>query len=258
MDGFQLAARFSLATNRLQYCGPSDAEPVLYRAIVEGQGRAAAETALSRFEALFPYLEAIGRKHGLDPFDHEVVEAYWIGNALLDAFDRDDFRSILGSLSRRGLPPFVARELERNLPERPIPHHVFHVAFVGVGAVTGHVPTTLANLEACRPAGADVREISSGQLLVAQPFVEVRSGSLALGSPRSRHVAYDPRMLPEVAVGDRLAIHWGWAALSLEGTQARRLDQYTRRSLEAANAAPSHPWDPPTEPDGDVGSVKPG
>ncbi len=258
MDGFQLAARFSIATNRLQYCGPSDAEPVLYRAIVEGTGRPATEAALSRFEALFPYLEAIGRKHGLDPFDREVVEAYWIGNSLLEAFDRNDFREILGALSRRGLPAFVARELERDLPAHPIPHHVFHVAFVGVGAVTGHVPTTLANLEACRPAGADVRAIAADRLVVTQPFVDVRAGALVLGSPRDREVAYDPRLLPELAVGDRIAIHWGWAALRLEGAQDRRLAEYTERSLAAANAAPSHRW---PDPGGSVGgerSVKSG
>ncbi len=238
MEGFQLAARFSLATNRLQFCGPADAEPTLYRAIVDGSGRAEAEAALAKFEALYPYLEAIAERHGLRPFDREVVEAYWIGNRLLDAFDRERFVPILRALQRRGLPAFVAREREANLPEGALPHHLFHVAFVGAGAVTGHVETTLANLEACRPALAEVREIRHDRLEVRQPALVLRDGAVALGEPASRSVAYDPRMLPGLAVGDRVAVHWGWAATGLEVEQAGALQRYTERSLQAANRAP--------------------
>ena len=76
MDGVQLGARFSIATNRLQYCGPADAEPLLYQAIASGERLDAARRSLMRFEALMPYLEAIGAKHGKDPFDLAVVEPY--------------------------------------------------------------------------------------------------------------------------------------------------------------------------------------
>ncbi len=239
MEGYQLAARFSLATNRLQFCGPSDAEPTLYRAIVDGAGREPAEAALSKFEALYPYLEAIAERSGLRPFDHEVVEAYWIGNRLLDAFDREGFARILRALQRRGLPEFVATERTASLPAGALPHHVFHVAFVGAGAVTGHVETNLSNLEACRPALAEVLACGRDRLEVRQPALVLRDGALALGEPRTRSVAYDPRMLPGLAVGDRIAVHWNWAATRLEPSQARALEEYTARSLRAANEAPS-------------------
>jgi len=121
MQGVQLAARFSIATNRLKYCGPADAEPALYRTIVEGKDLEASRKALLRFEALEPYLAAIAAKHGLDPLDRDVVEAYWIGNELLEAFTREDFRLLLEHLSRRGLPRFMADRLTEHLPERPIP-----------------------------------------------------------------------------------------------------------------------------------------
>jgi hypothetical protein len=248
MDGFRLAARFSLATNRLNYCGPADAEPVLYRAITDGSGRADAEAALARFEALYPYLEAIAAKHGRAPFDTEVVEAYWIGNALLDAFDRRDFERILASLARRGLPPFVAQELANGLPDRPIPHHVFHVAYVGVGSVTGRVETTVPNAEACRPAWAEVRAVGADRLEVRQPALETTPEGLALGAERDRSVAYDPRMLPALGVGDSVAVHWGWAAVRLDPAQRRRLEEYTLRSLAAANAAHRAAGRPPPAP----------
>ncbi|EQD60938.1 hypothetical protein B2A_03425, partial [mine drainage metagenome] len=92
MDGVELGARFSLATSRLQYCGPDGADRTLYRAISEPAARPAARAALARFEALMPYLETIARAHGLDPFDERVTEAYWIGNDLLDGLGRPELR----------------------------------------------------------------------------------------------------------------------------------------------------------------------
>ncbi len=239
MDGVALCARFSIATNRLQYCGPSDAAPDLYRAITTEEGHGEAREHLSRFEALMPYLVAIGAKHGLDPFDPRVVEAYWVGNDLLDAFTRADFLHLLDALERRGLPRSIAGELRRRLPAHPIPHHMFHVAYVGVGSVTGHVETTVTNMESCRPAAAEVLEISDDRLtLKGQPLVLQRD-RLTFGPARVYVLGFDPRALRTVRVGSRVAVHWGWPALELWPDEDRSLSEYTRRSLDAANEATS-------------------
>ena len=238
MDGVPLGARFSIATNRLSYCGPADAAPALYRAIRTGSGDDAARAALRGFEALMPYLEGIAAKHGLDPLDERVVEAYWVGNRLLDAFDRDDFPPILAALVRRGLPRSIADRLLAHLPRRPIPHHVFHVAFVGVGAVTGHVPTTLANMEACRPAWATVVErLPRPALRVARPELALADGRLTLGPPVEREVACDPVVVPDADPGREVALHWGWPALTLSRERSAALREYTARALDAANEA---------------------
>ena len=239
MDGVALCARFSIATNRLQFCGPSDAEPALYRAITTEEGHAEARNHLSRFEALMPYLEAIGRKHGLDPFDPRVVEAYWIGNELLDDFSREDFRALIGALVRRGLPRSLGDDLVQRLPANPIPHHMFHVAYVGVGSVTGHVETTLANMESCRPAWATIERKSPSTIQVQRPTLSLRAGRLVLGPPASLDLTYDPRALPEIEVGQAVAIHWGWPALQLDAQRTSSLIQYTQRSLDAASGPSS-------------------
>lgn len=237
MQGVQLAARFSIATNRLKYCGPADAEPALFRTIVEAKDVETSRAALLRFEALEPYLTAIAAKHGLDPLDPAVVEAYWIGNELLDDFTRDDFRGILETLAHRGLPRSMADALAAHLPQRPLPHHVFHVAYVGVGNVTGHVKTTLPNMEACRPAWARVLRVSKGTLDLEKPALVYVRGKLAVGEAVPEQVAYDARVLPKVRKGDHVALHWNWPSLVLEDGQLASLRQYTERSLTAANEA---------------------
>ncbi len=237
MDGVQLGARFSLATNRLQYCGPADAEPLLYRAITTDTGHAEAARALSGFEALMPYLEGIAAKHGRTPFDREVVEAYWVGNSLLDAFERDDFVRLLEALTKRGLPRSMAARLAERLPPRPLPHHLFHVAYVGVGNVTGHVPTTLVNMEACRPAWAEVVRVADPLLHVRGPTLVLDHDAIAWGPAVERELRFDPKVLPDLRPGDSVAIHWGWPALRLTPAQRSALEQYSRRSLEQANQA---------------------
>jgi len=246
MDGVQLGARFSLATNRLQYCGPADAEPLLYRAITSDSGHAEAARALSGFEALMPYLELIAAKHGRKPFDAEVVEAYWLGNTLLDAFEREDFARLLSALVHRGLPRSIAERLTERLPSRPLPHHLFHVAFVGVGNVTGHVPTTIVNMEACRPAWAEVVDATDVRLWVRGPTL-VREGERVVWGPAvDRDLSYDPKVIDHPRAGDSVAIHWGWPALRLSPAQRAALERYSRLSLDQASEA----FDPPTGPVG--------
>jgi hypothetical protein len=235
MNGVQLGARFSIATNRLQYCGPAEAAPLLYQAITSETGHAEAARALAGFEALMPYLEFIADKTGRPPFDAEVVEAYWIGNALLDAFEREDFLRLLRALTLRGLPRSAAQRLADHLPSRPLPHHLFHVAFVGVGMVTGHVPTTLANMESCRPAWAEVLEAKEGRLRLRGPVLAFQGNELGWGPDQERSLPYDPKVLPGIQPGDSVTVHWGWPALKLSSTQRETLEKYSQRSLEQAN-----------------------
>ncbi|HKZ23675.1 MAG TPA: DUF6390 family protein [Thermoplasmata archaeon] len=236
MNGVQLCARFSLATNRLRYCGPEDADSILYQTVVKATDTGAARTALEKFEALLPYLEAIARKHGLDPFDRDVVEAYWVGNELLEGFTKDEFRAILGQFTDRGLPRSVAERLGGSLPPRPIPHHAFHVTFVGVGAVSGKVSTTIDNMERCRPSCGRVVEVSGTDVTLEKPSLALADGRLVIGPPQLHRTTIDPNVIPEVCAGDTLALHWGWPALLLDSTQRSNLEKYTYRALEAANS----------------------
>jgi Family of unknown function (DUF6390) len=236
-EGVALCARFSIATNRLQFCGPADAAPDLYAAITRGERVEEAGRALARFEALYPYLEAIGAMHGREPFDREVVEAYWLGNRLLDRFGREEFSAILDALVRRGLPSPTARRLTEHLPEGALPHHVFHVAYVGVGEVTGHVETTLRNMEQCRPKLATVVRLRDRTLLLRAPSLTLQDGRLALGADSEFERAYEPEILPQVGVGSAVALHWDHPAIELRPAQADALRRYTDLCVAAANRA---------------------
>ena len=67
MQGIQLAARFSIATNRLKYCGPADAEPALFRTIADAGSMAASRTTLLKSRAMEPHPTSIALEHSSLP-----------------------------------------------------------------------------------------------------------------------------------------------------------------------------------------------
>src|SRR6185369_12514579 len=76
--------RYAFMPNRLRYCGGDD-NRTLFEYGIENAIDGGLDPLLRRFTGALPYLQLIARASGLaDPFDPRVVEAYWIGNQLLD------------------------------------------------------------------------------------------------------------------------------------------------------------------------------
>jgi hypothetical protein len=234
--GVALGARFSLPTAERGLCGPPTAARAFRSVLRDGTLVGDAALALRRFEALYPYLETIGEAWGLDPLDEEVIEAYWIGNGLLDRGWRGAFPLLLERLSREGLPVPLAARLRRHLPSGAIPHHTFHVLFVGVGAVTGRVPTTLANMERCRVSWGTVRAVEDDLLRIEGPRL-LPGPRLGLGGRRQSAVTWEAEVLPGVRPGDAVAAHWGQATARLSPEQQAQLERWTRHAIAAVNEA---------------------
>jgi len=97
-----LFARFAYPPNELGYCGPPDSRALLHYGaagfVDPGLGQLA-----RGFAGAWPYLELIARATGIaDPLDRRVVEAYWMGNELLDRVDMTLFgNSLLERFRRR-------------------------------------------------------------------------------------------------------------------------------------------------------------
>lgn len=235
MDGFELCIRFAGIPNELRYCGPAEAiEP--FRDYLEGRSRSESELAslFERFEGLYPYLQVIAERNGLEFTDARVVEAYWIGSELLDRMTSEDYRRIIGMLAERGLPQSIAQALIRDLPAGLVPHHNAHVCYVGPGRTAHTVRATIDTMERCRIAPARVlRIVDSRHLLVEQAPLLVRAGRFVLGDPEPRTLVYHPELHPELKVDDVVATHWGVAALILSEAQLASLERYDRLVRDA-------------------------
>ena len=228
--------RYGFMPNRLRYCGGDD-NRTLFEYGVEGVSDGGLQPLLRKFSGAVPYLKLIANANGIaDPFDARVVEAYWIGNHLLDGVE---VRQLYDSLLERFGKQLHGRTREVVLGKAPAgarPHHSFHV--LDVHSRIGELEHSLATLDNCRVSWGRVNSVELGELLVERVPLLLRDGKLVLGPPTLERVARQVQgrgFTDTAAVGDWVSLHWGWACEVLTDTQQANLERYTRHNLAIAN-----------------------
>jgi hypothetical protein len=212
-DGLLLFARYAYAPNRLGYCGPADHQS-LHGYLAEGRADEGLAQLARHFEGAYPYLRLISRVNGLDdPFDPRVVEAYWIGNALLERVGAAPF---FESLRERFQPRMKRKEFSwmmSVLPAGAKPHHNFHVfdVYRRAGLLRDdRAAVALERMDQCRISWGRVLLAEGAEVVVERPPLVLREGTLAIGPPVTvrvlRHI--DGRgYLDDFKPGDTVSIH---------------------------------------------------
>ena len=235
-SGMTRFIRYAFMPNRLRYCGGDD-NRTLFQYGIEHVIDGDLPSLLRRFTGALPYLQLIARSNGIsDPFDQRVVEAYWIGNDLLNHVEA---RLLYDSLLERFDKQMQRRTRALILGKAPAgarPHHSFHV--LDIHSRLGELEHSLAILDSCRVSWGRVVSIDAGELLVDRVPLVSRDGKLILSDPLPERVMrqVDGRgFTDEAAPGDWVSIHWGWACEVLTGFQRSNLERWTRHHLAIAN-----------------------
>lgn len=236
IDGANRFLRYAFPPNELGYCGPGDAEEVLWHASLERENGDARHLA-SEFEGAWPYLQLIAAANGIeDPLDGRVVDAYWVGNPLLFNIDPGVF---MQELDRRFRPRAGSSwaHLADLAAAGAMPHHSLHVfgVYPWVGLLrAGHVDEPLRILDRCRIRWGTVTTVTSEAVQVmSQPLVW-NGVRLALGAARLEWVTGAISTAP--AIGDEVALHWDWVCERLSPGQRSRLIALTTHHLDLVNA----------------------
>jgi hypothetical protein len=159
MSGTALFCRFAFPPNSLGYCGPSD--PGLLKELVTGGETAREEVThvIPAFAGAWPYLELIASCSGRDPLHPAVVEAYWLGNTLLEEVDLLTMgNSVDDRFRRRAGWDWQSVTDALNAGGRPT--HSFHVfcIYPWVGLLqSGIVEQALDVLDRCRIRWGEVK-----------------------------------------------------------------------------------------------------
>jgi len=235
MNGIELASRFSYITNSLRFCGPSEAHKQFLQYLDKKDNEEEVKNLLLKFESLRPYFTSIAEKAKLDCFDYKVIEAYWIGNNLLDNFNDKDMKEVILKLTFRGLPSSIGGKLIHNMPSGLMPHHNFNVMYVGVGMTTKSVETNIQNMDNCRISWGKVLEVIDDKLLVQTNSLIKKNNKFELKENETKTAVFLKQMLPDIKKNDIVALHWGFAPLILTQEQAKNLEKYTERILGVLN-----------------------
>jgi hypothetical protein len=245
-DGASLFVRYAYPPNELGHCGPGDS-----RALFEYGSRGPVDaglTLLARgFAGAWPYLELIAGATGIaDPLDRRVVEAYWVGNRLLERVDMALFgNSLLERFRRRAGSSWG--HLAEHVPEGAVPHHSFHVfgvyPWVGLlGADRG--PTPLYVLDRCRIRWGRVRAVRGDQAVVRSRPLGWDGHALSLDPPVEETVTRAIEgvgFIADLRPGDWVSMHWGWLCDRLTPRQLAALRRYTAWQLDITNHRVAHP-----------------
>jgi hypothetical protein len=228
--------RYAFMPNRLLYCGGNDNATLLEHAIT-GQAYRGVLPALRKFTGAMPYLSLIARENAIaDPFDDRVVEAYWIGNELLDRVEVSGLYGALRERYSRQLSPRVMDLVAGKAPRGARPHHSFHV--FDVHSRAGEIEHSLATMEHCRISWGRVEQVEGGELVVQRPPLRLRDGRLDLGEPQLERVVRQidgHGFADEARPGDWVSVHWNWVCEVLDERCLRNLERYTRYHLRLAN-----------------------
>jgi hypothetical protein len=235
--GENLAARYCLKPNLLQYCGPNSAQKTLLEHVKKGGREKEVRELVMQFEVPPSYLRLISKRHSLDPFSKEVVEAYWIGNRLLEGFKKGDFVKIIDDMEKEGLPDRFSKPLKEEVRDGFLPHHSFHVLFVGVGRTTGSVSYNLSSINNCLILPAVIEGVEGDMFSVKKDEVVEKKGKLAYKKfSKSLEVKDGLGFLNKKKKGDVISLHWGMPCDNLGKREMENLRRCTKKNIEMMNS----------------------
>jgi hypothetical protein len=224
----------------LHFCGP-DANREIWDYVNDGYTDFGLQKLLVGFETLYPYLSHIARcNHIKDPFDSRVVEAYWIGNELLNNVDKQQLHQhyVDGLRLKDKMKPEVFHLLEDRIRNGILPNHTHHAIAVPKKMGQQNMDVTVDFMDSCRVSWGTVTEVSGPKITVRyEPIVE-SNNMLSLGSPiektiiRRLEADYDIEMLQ---VGQYITMHWDIPCEVLTKPIVQNLKTHTLRAIEIAN-----------------------
>jgi hypothetical protein len=240
MKGILRCSRYSFGPNRLHYCGP-DANAELRAQIEAGATDFGLAKLLKQFKTLYPYLLHIAKANNIkDPFDSRVVEAYWLGNKLLEVVEKRKLNQFL--TDNLGIKRMIGhkefRWIEEKISHGAVPHHSFHVFNIWRRTGNVNIPHTLQSLDECRVSSGTVISTNGPEITVLIEPLIYAGGKLALGAPvtkiltRQLEAEYD---IEQIKPKQIVSIHWSVPCEVISKKQAVMLKKYTLKSLALAN-----------------------
>lgn len=237
-------AAYAYPPNALGYCGPDAAQQLLEQ-VAAGVDDPDLRRLARGFEGAWPYLELIAAANRIgDPLDARVVEAYWVGNELLD---RVGPRLLGDSLEARFRDRAGRRSWPRlvdAVPAGAVPHHSFHVfgVYPWLGLLReGRVDEPLHVLDRCRVRWGQVVQVRGSEAVVRSRPLCWDGRRLHLGEAREERALLRVDGLGlagGVRAGDWCSLHWDWVCERLDRRGLAALCRHSLRQLAVVNSTP--------------------
>ncbi len=240
MNGLLRCSRYSFGPNRLHYCGP-DKNREIFQHISEHEADEELSELLSQFETMYPYLRHIAEANNIkDPLSDKVVEAYWIGNALLDQIPKQKLYEHLreGLQLKKKLGEKSFEMIAEKVGQGALPHHSFHVLDIWKRTGSTEREHSLENISECLVRVGSIFSVSGPFITILIEPLLYQKGKLLMGAPVQKNILrqlesdYDIEQLKQ---GDLVTVHWSVVCEKITKQQADRLRKYTNWHIKLAN-----------------------
>lgn len=238
-DGIQRCVRYAFGPNRLHLCGP-DANKEILSYITEQDPNKGLVLLLRQFKTMFPYLESIAHANGIaDPFDERVVEAYWLGNELLENIEKKEFyQHLMQTDINKKMESADFDDLKNKLSGGAVMHHCFHVYNIWKQKKEFMNLKTHADVDNCRIGWGEVLKVDGPAITVKiKPLIYSEPAGFEFGPEYEKtiHRKLHDDFFENVKIGDMVSIHWNEPCEILTDRQVKNLEKYTRMSIELWN-----------------------
>lgn len=240
LDGLSLASRYSYPPNSLSLCGPAKQKDLAWYTQSQ-QTDLGTKEILEQFSTLYPYLCFIaGENHLKNPFETRVIEAYWIGNSLLNTTKKADFLHFLDDeleLSKK-TPKKDISLLKTKVVQGALPHHAFHVLNIYRRTGNMDIPHTVETMDACIINWGKIVRIDTSTIMVETRPLRNRQNTLTWGDTMHRKLRSQGELdsiFPTLKIGDIVSYHWGYICEKLTPTKHKNLQLYTSLAIQFAN-----------------------
>lgn len=233
MDNFLKAIRYSCKPHELGFCGPQEvnSKDILKKYLLGKKcSNKLIKKMLDEFIGAVSYYREIARLNNIkDYFDKRVIEAYWLGNGLLDNVKTDDLKNII--LTDFVKPDLLTKEkalkIVDKIPSGVVAHHTFHVFFVG--SITGRVEITTKLKDVCKVSWGKVVEIFE-----KDRKIEVETEQLFSKQFKVKiKIDWDKEFLPQLKKDDLVSFHWERVVEKITKKEYNNLIKYTMINYNA-------------------------
>ncbi|NQV00719.1 MAG: hypothetical protein HQ537_01160 [Parcubacteria group bacterium] len=239
--GILRCARYAFMPNKLDLCGPDKNRDILYYCETQEVDKGLS-LILKEFQVLYPYLKFIAYSNQIkDPFDERVIEAYWIGNQLLENIDKSRLYNHLANEQqlKKKLNKKLFKKVTDKISLGAKPHHSFHV--LSVLKRTGNVDImhTLNSMDLCKISWGRIKKVSKTNLEVEYNPLAFENNKLKLDSLINYKVLYqinNSGSIKKPQVNQWISFHWGFACEILNNLQVNNLKKYTLESIQLFNS----------------------
>ncbi|MEM4663120.1 MAG: DUF6390 family protein [Candidatus Diapherotrites archaeon] len=226
------ACKYAFVPNKLGYCGKSDFSKLCIDFIKNPKDTSIEQIVshLKSFKAMYNYMSLIAKHNSLDVFSPEVIEAYWLGNSLLENVPA----SAVKELIKKGfteIPPEIRNKKAEFIKNGPLIQHSFHVLYVNF--LNPRLKPNIENMNMCLVKYGEVLETKANRIKVKSIKLYYALGELKLCEKiLFLENPFNCTLLP----GKLVSTHWGAVIEKISKANVKNIKRALFKNIELTNS----------------------